>query len=371
MRVAVIGPIEPFRGGIAHSNTILCKKLAEKNQVLALSFKRLYPKILYPGRFQKEKGSPPKEFQSEFLIDSINPLSWKKTVKKIRKFKAEIVVFQWWTTFLAPCYWFIANKLKENCKISVICQNVLPHEKSAIHFFLAKSFLKKAESFVTLAKSDEELLKKIFPSAKVKTIIEPTYEVIIKKAKISKKNAMKRLGIKKPAILFFGFVRPYKGLEFLIKAMPKVLAKKDIELHIVGEFWEPKERFSKMIEELGIAKNVKIVDRYVSDEEAALYFAACDAVVLPYVSSTESGIIQLAFGHNTPIITTSVGGNIDLIENKKNGLLVEPQNPEALAKAILEFYEKGLEKKFKKAMLEDRKKFAWTKEKEKAVLGLF
>ncbi|MFH1234462.1 MAG: glycosyltransferase, partial [Candidatus Diapherotrites archaeon] len=179
------------------------------------------------------------------------------------------------------------------------------------------------------------------------------------------------LGIKKPGILFFGFVRPYKGLEFLLRAMPEVLAEKDIELHIVGEFWEPKEKFTALIEELGISKNVKIVDRYVSDEEAALYFTACDAVVLPYVSSTESGIIQLAFGHNTPIITTSVGGNVDLIENRKNGLLVPAQDPEALAKAILEYYGKGYEKKFKKAMLGGMKKFEWTKKKENAVFGLF
>ena len=367
-RIVLIGPVKPFRGGIAHSTTLLAEKLSKKNELLVLSFSRLFPKLLYPGKFQREKGAPPKGIRTEFCIDSVNPVSWVKAVRKIKEFGAGVVVFEWWTTFLAPCYWFIASKA--NARVSVVCQNVLPHEKNSIHSFLTRAFLSKADSFVTLAKSDEKLLRVIIPSARVRTIIEPTYESITGKKAVPKKQARKKLGLKgKNFILFFGFVRPYKGLEYLLKAMP--LVEKNVHLMIVGEFWEPREKFKALIRELGLGKRVKIVDRYVSDKETALYFGAADCVVLPYVSSTESGIIQLAFGYNKPVITTSVGGNPDLIEHGKNGLLVEPEKPAELAKAINHFYGRKLEQKFKREMKKKTKEFKWNKEKEKIVLGEF
>ncbi|MCD6479113.1 MAG: glycosyltransferase [Candidatus Diapherotrites archaeon] len=371
MRVVVIGPVKPFRGGIAHSNTILCRNLAKKNDLLAISFKRLFPKFLYPGRFQKEDSEPASEFKSEFIIDSINPLSWFRAVKRIKEFKANVVVFQWWTTFLVPCYWFIANRVKKHCRVSVVCQNVLPHEESRIHLFLTKLSFRNVHHFVTLSRADEKLLKSIMPKAKVKTIVEPTYEQIVGLKKIAKNKARKLLGIEhEKVLLFFGFVRPYKGLRYLIEALPEVLKKHNCLLLIVGEFWEPKEQYLELIEKLGIKENVRIVDRYVPNEEVPLYFNASDAVVLPYVSSTESGIIQLAYGYNIPVITTRVGGNPDLIEHKKSGLLVKPCDAKALAKAINYFYDKKMEIKFKQAMKEKVHVFEWTEEKERAVLGV-
>jgi len=371
MRVVVIGPIVPFRGGIAHSNTTLCKNLAKNNELLAISFKRLFPRILYPGRFQKEIGEAPKEFKTEFIIDSINPLNWSKVVKRINEFGADVVVFQWWTTFLAPCYWFIARRLKKKCKISVICQNVLPHEKSSMHLMLTKIFFGQVDNFITLSKAEENTLKAVMPNARIKTIVEPTYEEIIGAKRLQKSVARKKLGIKhKKVLLFFGFVRPYKGLRYLLEAMPIFLKKHDCLVIIAGEFWEPKEKYIEIIERFGIKKNVLIVDRYIPNEDVALYFSSADAIVLPYVSSTESGIIQLAYGYNLPIITTDAGGNTDYVDDKKTGLIVEPCNSKALANAINYFYDKRLEAKFRKAMKEKRKIFEWNKEKEKAVLGM-
>ncbi|MCX6802575.1 MAG: glycosyltransferase [Candidatus Diapherotrites archaeon] len=284
-KVVLISPVKPFRGGIAHSGTILAERLAEKNDLLVLSFSRLYPKFLYPGKFQKESGKPPKGINAEFSLDSVNPFSWAKAVRRIKEFGPDVVVFEWWTTFLAPCYSYIAGRVRP-ARVSVVCQNVLPHEGSGIHSFLAKSFLSRADSFVALARSDEKILKSIVPKAKAKTIIEPTYESVTGRKAVPKKEARKRLGIKeKNAILFFGFVRPYKGLEFLLRAMPSV--RKDIILMIVGEFWEPREKFEALARELGLEKRVRIVDRYVSDSETALYFGAADCVVLPYTSGTE------------------------------------------------------------------------------------
>jgi len=371
-RIVLIGPVRPYRGGIAHSTTILSEKLAKGNDLLVLSFSRMFPKILYPGRFQREKGPSPKGFKTEFTLDSINPLSWARAVKRIKEFKADVVIFEWWTTFLTPCYRYIARRVKPQSKVSVICQNVLPHEKISVHSFLSKLFLGQAGSFVTLAKSDEKLLKKLIPGAKAKTIIEPTYDSLVGLKKATKSSAKKKLGIRQgKALLFFGFVRPYKGLEYLLKAMPAILEKNDCRLMVVGEFWEPKEKYSVLIEELGISEKIRIVDKYVSDKSVPLYFGACDAVVLPYTSSTESGIIQLAFGYNTPIITTRTGGNPDLIEDGKSGLLVRPRSAKELAEAVNLFYSKKLEGRFRKEMQKKKKIFRWNKEKENAVLGKF
>lgn len=372
MKVVVIGPVKPFRGGIAHSNTTFCKYLSKNHQVKVLSFKRLFPKPLYPGKFQKEENKkPPKELNVEFYIDSINPFNWWNTVRKIRKIQPDTVIFQWWTTFLTPCYSFIAKRLKKDFRVSTVCQNVLPHEESKINSILTKMFFKHTHSAVTLSKSDQRVLEELMPDIKVKTIIEPVYDTAQQIELIPKKKAKQKLGIKKPSILFFGFVRAYKGLKYLLKAMPLILEKKDIDLFVVGEFWEGREKYDKIVEENQISENTKIVDKYVSDEEMALYFNACDAVVLPHVSSTESGIIQVAFGFNTPVITTNVGGNPDLIDHQKSGLLVPPKNPKKLAKAILEYYEQGYEEKFKREMKKNKKQFKWTKEKENAVLGRF
>ncbi|MFH1235297.1 MAG: hypothetical protein V1493_06810, partial [Candidatus Diapherotrites archaeon] len=194
MKVAVIGPVPPFRGGIAHSNTILCENLAKNHEVRAYSFSRLYPKFLYRGKFQKEDGKrPPKGMNVDFCIDSINPLNWQAVAEKINCFGPEVVIFQWWTTFHAFCYSAIAKNLKGKARISVVSQCALPHEGGGIHTWLAKKFYSKADSIVTLSSSDTADIRKLLPGAKVKFIIEPTYEGQIKKAKIPKAGARKKL----------------------------------------------------------------------------------------------------------------------------------------------------------------------------------
>jgi len=370
-RIVLIGPVKPFRGGISHSTTALCKNLAKNNELLVISFSRLYPKFLYPGKFQKEKGSAPKEFKTEFTLDAVNPFSWARAARKILDFKADVVIFPWWTTFLAPCYWFIARRVKKRCKISVISHNVLPHEGSKIHLPLAKAFLGKGGTLIALSKSNERTLKSILPKAKVRLITEPAYSNIVDFKKIPAEKARKRLGIsQKKVLLFFGFVRPYKGLEFLVKAMPAVLKKHECLLLVCGEFWEPAEKYENLVKELGIGKNIRIENRYIPDKEASLYFNAANALVLPYTAATNSALLQLAYGYNLPVITTHSGCNPELIKNGKSGLLVNAKNSPELAKAISRYFDKKLEKKFQKEMEKNREIFKWNKEKEKVVLGL-
>jgi glycosyltransferase involved in cell wall biosynthesis len=366
MKVFVVGPIYPFRGGIAHSNRVLCENLSKNHDVTAISFSRMYPKILYPGKEQKEANIDDSfSVRTEYALDSMNPLSWLSVADRIKKERPDWVVFQWWHTFFTPMYWTIAKFGKNpKTRFSVVCQNVLPHEESRIHEKLTRLFFKKIDYFITLSSSDRAILKQLMPSAKSNWITESTYEKQFGKSP-SQAQARKKLGITGDALLFFGFVRPYKGLKFLLDAMPQILrAKPDITLMIVGEFWNDKQEYLDRIERLGLKERLLIVDRYVANDEVPAYFAAADAVVLPYVSSTESGIIQLAYGLNTPVITTAVGGNVDLIEHGKTGMLCKAEDAADLARVVLEFYEQALRAPIKDGMTKNADLFRWTPAKE-------
>jgi len=379
LKIFVIGPIYPFRGGIAHSNLRLCTNLAKNHEVIAISFKRMFPLLLYPGKDQYEPIVEDKNFPFEriFLIDTLNPISWLSAVSLIGKKKPNILIFQWWHTFFVPAYWVIAFLaklflLKNNFKIGIICQNVLPHEGNKIHNFLSKLFFKQANYFITLSSSDKKLLQGILPNSRVDFIIEPLYDLNLKNKNINKNEAKIKLCLDKKdkILLFFGFVRPYKGLIYLIRAMPSIIKKMpEIKLLVIGEWWENKQEYAEEIQRLGIEKSVFILDKYAPNEDLPLYFRASDAVVLPYLSSTESGIIQLAFEFNTPIITTNVGGNVDLVEDKKTGLLVEPKDSMSLSGAILDYYEKNMEEKLKKEMMKRSELFKLTKKKEDIILN--
>lgn len=370
MKVFVIGPTSPYRGGIVHSNTMFCESLSKNHDLTSISFSRLFPKSLYPGEFQKSNLKSKTSFKSIELLDSINPLNWEKVVQLIKKEKPNQVIFQWWSTFFTPCYTYIASRIKSTANVSVICQNVLPHEENKIHEILTKVFFSQVNNFTCLSKSDLELLKTISPDSKADYLIEPTTEANFPKTSLTKEVAQKKLGLKGKNILFFGFVRPYKGLNYLLKALPQILNDfPDLKLLIVGEFWKDKQKYFDMIEELNVGKNLVIVDKYVPNEMVPVYFKAVDAVVLPYTSSTESGIIQLAFGLGLPVITSDAGGNPDLIDHGKTGLIFPIKNHPAISKSVKEFYTKNMGNKISKNMLGSKKKFLWSKEKEKILFG--
>lgn len=364
----MIGPIYPWRGGIAHSNMLLCENLSKKHVVKVLSFKRMFPSFLYPGKNQKEVSEKVIGLDVDYIIDSVNPLSWVKTFILIRKGKPDLLVLQWWTTFFVPSLFTISllTRLFTKTKVSFVCQNYLPHEKRVIDKFLTKLVLRTAHFLIALSKQDVNEIKSTMPNAKVKYLIEPTYEKIFAGRRMQKAEAKKMLALRSRVILFFGIVRPYKGLPYLLRAMPKVTEKLgDVKLLIVGEFWQNKESYLEEIDKLGIRENVQVIDRYVSDNEAVLYMCAADVVVLPYISSTESGVIQLAYGLNIPIITTNVGGNADLIEDGRNGILVPPEDADSLADAIILYFEYDKEDEFRQEMEKRASIFSWDEEKEK------
>jgi len=367
MNILIVGPIKPFRGGIAHSNEILSKNLSKKHKVINISFKRLFPKVFYPGKFQiayKENNG---------TLDSINPMNWIFEKKKFKK--ADIVIFQWWTTFLFPCFYYLATKTK--VKKIALCQNIFPHSEGILKFIvnplnkiLTKIFLSKMDRLVAMSNSDKKLLIKMFPKKEIGLYFEPMYDLPgIKNGNPTKQEAKNKLGLKNKTMLFFGFVREYKGLKYLIEAMPEIVKKTQAELIIVGEFWENKEKYEEVIKSKGIEKKVRIIDEYIPDKEISNYFIGSDLLVLPYISISESGVIRMAFNFNIPILSTKVGGNPDHIENGVNGFLVGPKNPKALAQKATEFFTQNLYSKLSKGMAKKRKDLEWSNIKEKELLG--
>lgn len=244
---------------------------------------------------------------------------------------------------------------------------------AGLHKALSKKFLKNADYLCAMSSSDKRLVETELPQKKVEFWIEPPYSNPASESnKFSKKESKEWLGVKEDVILFFGFIRPYKGLLYLIRAMPHIIAKKpNTKLVIQGVFWKDRQKYFDEIERLNLKDHILIREGYVAGDDRAKVFYAADVVVMPYLNISESAIIPLSWAFGVPVICTAVGGNVDWIKNGKEGYLVPPRDPEALAEAVLQFYSKKMEKTFKENMKERMKEIAWSKKQERVVLGEF
>lgn len=363
LKIVSVGPTYPFRGGISHYNTLLCQALAKKHDVTCISFTRLFPEFIYPGESTKDTKSIntiKTKAKNIEIIDAMNPYTWVKAAFAIKKLNPNLVIFSWWSAYFSPVFATIGSLVKKmtKAKILTICHNVTPHERRGIDRMAAKMALSSTDYYIVHSQQDLNELKALFPKAKAAKHMHPSYDVF-NYGNISKEKARKALGIKGDTILFFGFVRKYKGLEYIIRAMPAILRKRNINLLIVGDFLELKKETEELIKELGIGKQVKIFDTYVANEEVGKYMCAADAVVLPYLHATNSGIIQIAFGFEKPVVVTNVGGLPEAVIDGVSGYVVEPQNPDALAKAVLKVYASGVEKKLVAGIRKEKYRFSW------------
>jgi len=361
MKICLIGPTYPFRGGISHYTTLLFRHLKKRHEVHFFAFRRQYPVWLFPGKTDKDSSNDPIwEHGAENILDSLNPITWLKIFLRIKRVNPELVIFPWWVSFWTPQFWTIAALVKifVQAKILFICHNVVEHESKTIDKICTRFVLKKGDYYIVHSGEDFENLKRIIPDANVKQSFHPTYEVF-HSLSITKEKARKQLGIYGNTILFFGFVRPYKGLDYLIEAMPIITKHVDVNLLIVGEFWKGDEEYREEIKNLGVEANIKIINKYVPNEEVGLYFAASDVVVLPYVSVTGSGIVQTAFGCNKPVITTTVGCLREVVAHGKTGYLVPPRSPHAIADAVISFYRNGKGDQFVNNIVQHKERFSW------------
>ncbi len=365
--VVIIGPAYPLRGGLASFDERLAREFqSQQFDTTIYTFSLQYPSFLFPGTSQYSNEPAPGNLNIKVCINSINPLNWIKVGKELKKSKPDIIVVRYWLPFMGPCFGTILRIAKKNHHTKIICiaDNVLPHEKRIADKQFTSYFLKSVDAFITMSEKVLDDLR-LFTNKPAKKIIHPLYDNFGER--IEKTEARKYLGlnVNDKIILFFGFIRKYKGLDILLEAM-NVLKNRstvngqqsaDIKLLIAGEFYEDRKLYDAIIEKHRLQSNIILRTNFISDSEVKYYLSVADFVIQPYRNATQSGVTPLAYHFEKPMLVTNVGGLPSLVPNGKAGLIAEP-NAEDLAKKILDLYNTG-EAYFLPHLREEKKKYSW------------
>ena len=356
MKIALIGPFPPYRGGISMFNFSLAKELQKHHEIYKISFSLQYPKIFFPGKSQK---SSFKDNDSIEIINSINPFSWSKVASYINMISPELVIFQYWMPFFAPAFTSIAKKIKKgaNSKIIVNCNNIVPHEPRKIDTILTRNFFKHCDSFIVMSDTVEKDLLNINSQLIYKKTPHPIYDVFGKSLSKDKARQVLKIGDEK-VILNFGLVRDYKGLDILIKSA-KILKKQldKFKIMVVGECYENEYKYIQMAKDNNVEDVIDFNFEFVPNENVKHFFCASDLVVLPYKRATQSGIIPIAYHFNKPVVVSNVGGLPENVKDTKTGIICEP-NPESIANGILNYFDSYLFN-YKENIKEYKKQYTW------------
>jgi glycosyltransferase involved in cell wall biosynthesis len=364
MNVIISGPAHPLRGGgITTFNERLARQFQNQgHQTSIFSFSLQYPGFLFPGKSQFTNEPAPEDLDIHTRINSVNPFNWLGVGQEIKKLKPDIVIVRYWIPLMGPCLGTILRIIKKNKHTRIICiaDNIVPHEKRFGDKPFTRYFIKPVDAFITMS---EKVLADLrsFTTKKALLLPHPLYDNFGEK--ISKAEARKKLGIgnEELVVLFFGFIRKYKGLDILLDAMKGIQNSKfkNIKLLIAGEFYDDPKMYNQQIDRLGIRENLILHTDFIPDSEVKNYLCAADVVIQPYRNATQSGVTPLAYHFEVPLIVTNVGGLPAMVPDNKVGLVAEP-NADSLAEKILEYFEKG-EMYFLPHLLEEKKKFSWTK----------
>lgn len=349
MKIAFVGTAYPMRGGIAQYNALLCRELIRQgHEVAVYSFTRQYPAILFPGKTQMEEGADPAPIGARRMVDSIGPISWWRTANAIARARPEVLIFKYWMPFFAPAFGTIARRVKARipgCKVVLICDNVIPHEHRPFDTALTRYMLGVTDAFIVMSKSVMEDLRRLRPDAPARLIPHPLYTHFGEP--IEKREARRRLAWREDerVLLFFGYVRRYKGLDILLRAMGDIRAKTGARLVVLGEFYEERGAYDRIIADRGIAGAVTMTGDYVPNESVGIHFSASDLIVLPYRSATQSGIVQVAFQLERPVLCTRVGGLEEMVTDGRTGLIIPPEDEGAITRAVERYYAEDLEER--------------------------
>lgn len=366
-KIILIGPAHPLRGGgMTTFNERLAKQFQDEgHQVIIYSFSLQYPGFLFPGKTQFTDEPAPAGLDIRTRINSVNPFNWLRVGREIKKLRPDIVVVRYWLPFMGPCLGTILRIIKKNKHSRIICiaDNILPHEKRVGDKPFTRYFIKPVDAFITMSEKVMNDLRSFTGIKPARLVPHPLYDNFGEK--VSKEEAREKLKMKneESIILFFGFIRKYKGLDILLNAMKLLQNLKpqtsNIKLLIAGEFYEDRKTYDELISRLGIRDRLIMQTRFIRNEEIRYFMCAADVVVQPYRNATQSGVTPLAYHFEVPMIVTNVGGLPSMVPDNKAGLVAEP-TAESLAEKITAYFEKG-ENYFIPGLLEEKKKLSWTK----------
>ena len=359
-KVIIIGPAFPYRGGIANFNNSLAIEYKKQGvDVKIYSFSLQYPSFLFPGKTQYEKGNPPKDIEIEQIVNSINPLNWFKISRKINKENPDYVIIRYWLPFMAPCLGTIAKLINTKIKVFAITDNIIPHEKRFGDAILTKYFVSKCTAFLALSSSVLDDLSKFTKTNNKIFIPHPIYDSFGKI--VEKEIAKSKLGldIGGKYLLFFGFIRKYKGLDIMLEVMSdKRIQDLGIKLIIAGEFYENQKEYITKIQDLNISDYVILKNNFIPESEVKNYFCASDLITQTYRTATQSGVTQIAYHFERPMLVTNVGGLAEIVPHNKVGYVCDINKSE-IVDCILDFYNKDREVEFSKNTKIEKKRFTW------------
>lgn len=368
-KVVIIGPAHPLRGGLATFNQRLAKQFMDEGHQCAIySFSLQYPSFLFPGKTQYSDEPAPENITIHTVINSVNPFNWIRIGNRIKKEKPDLVVVRFWLPFMGPALGTILRRIRKNNHTKIICiaDNIIPHEKRMGDKPFTRYFLKSCDAFITMSEKVMNDLRLFQPAKPAQLVPHPLYDNF--GSILSKAEARKHLGLpeNEKIILFFGFIRKYKGLDLLFEAISYLkhqtsnlpAGQAGIKLLVAGEFYEDEKPYIELIEKLGIREQLILRTDFISDSEVKYYLCAADAVIQPYRNATQSGVTPLAYHFEKPMLVTNVGGLPSLVPHEKVGLVVEP-DPKAIAEDILRFYQLG-EDYFIPHLRNEKKKYSWT-----------
>lgn len=361
--IVIIGPAHPLRGGLASYDERLAREFENQGYHASIyTFSYQYPGFLFPGTTQYSSEPAPEDLNIHVRINSVNPLNWIKTGNELRKLKPDIIVVRYWLPFMGPCFGTILRRVKKNHFTKIICiaDNIIPHEKRPGDVSFTKYFVKPVDGFVTMSEKVLQQLDSFAKKKPSKFVRHPLYDNFGER--ISREEARRYLKIDNPSrvLLFFGFIRKYKGLDILLEALKLLVGKEKnsyLKLLIAGEFYEDSKNYDALINDPEINPHLIIHTHFIPDSEVKYYLCAADCVVQPYRNATQSGVTPLAYYFEIPMIVTKVGALPDMVPDGISGLVAEP-TVESIAQKIEEYFQRGKDY-FLPGLREEKKKYSW------------
>jgi glycosyltransferase involved in cell wall biosynthesis len=356
-RIGLLGPLHPWRGGLAQYLQLLGEALEAHAEVRAVTFTRQYPDFLFPGTSQFDPDAPRPRFPTEALLDSIGPLSWRRSAAHLERFAPGAVILKWWMPFFAPSFASAVGPLRRRgTRVVLVCDNLVPHEPRFYDRAFTDWMLRNSDGYLVMSDSVERDLDRLKPGAPRRRVPHPFYAQF-DRGRHTRESARSALGLEGDVALFFGYVRHYKGLDTLLTAWKRVRAERPgATLVVAGEFYERPEPYRELAAEVG---GVRLVDRYIPDDEVEALFRAADVTVLPYRSGTQSGVTHVAYALGSPVVATTVGGITETVRDGETGLTCPPEDPEALARTLVRFFSEGMRERMAAPIAALRAEHSW------------